>query len=153
MTMPPAPDPIAALVAYLRTRAELTALTGTRIFGGTTMPAAAIATWGQTANEAILITAAGSGFISTGGGAYSLTPISNQRIDIRCYGETDALAAALTLQLTPILKRLTRRKQGSCLLHWCNPENAAIALREPDTSWPFVLTSWTLQASELPVTA
>lgn len=144
MTVAAMPDPVAALVAWLRTQTVLTSLTATRIYG------AELPTAEGMPRKAVVVRASGTGFRGNGVD-YHTVPIVAMRVDIRCYGETPAEAMAVYRALRPVLKSLRRTTQGTCVLHWCNPETGAIAEREPDTLWPFVHSSWALQASEIAV--
>lgn len=135
-------DPLAALVAYLASDSEVSALVGTRVFGQELPPGEAQ----QMPRPCVVVQAAG------GFGERSDVPVQTLRVDARCYGRTLHEAMAVHLAVYGALKkRLRRSQQGDALLHSAIMEGGPRPLRDPDADWPFVLSSWQLIAADEPL--
>lgn len=137
------PDPVAALVAFLRADTGIAALVGTRVFGGELdeaetklMPRAAIV-------------------VDTGGGTQSIgsayQEYGDARYDLRCYAKLPHSADALYRVAHRALKQMTRQKRAGVLLHWARPAGGPISLRDGDTDWPYVFASYQVLAAEVSV--
>lgn len=135
------PDPLAALIAYLKADADVTAAVGTRVFGGELPP-------GETKSmprKAIVIRP--SGGPQTFGGGYQ--QYGELRLDFFAYGETPLEAFNVWRALHPALKQMRRNRQSTTLLHWAQPSGSPIALRDPDTDWSYNFSSWVVLAAEV----
>jgi hypothetical protein len=139
------PDPVVALIAYLRSNAALTVLIGTRVFGAE-LPENQVAFMPQ---RSVVLRRAGGGLLMGEG----YMRLGDFRLDVTCYGETPYQASQVNLALYEALKQMRRNVQGSALLHWANPSGGGIALRDPDAEWPLVFSSWQVLASEQEVPA
>lgn len=134
------PDPIGALVAFLKADADVAGEVGTRVFGGE-LPR------GETASmprKAIVLTPSGGGFIGSGYQEYG-----DIRVDLHCYGETPKEANDVWRAVHPALKQLRRALQGPCLLHWARPAGGPLTLRDPDADWPFTLATYQILVAEV----
>lgn len=137
------PDHIEALVTYLKLDADVTSVATARIFGGELpegetpfMPRSAV----------VLLHAGGLGAIGSGVQRYG-----DVRVDVRTYGATPKLASDVWRAVHPALKNLLREVHAETLLHWAKPSGGPISLRDPDTHWPYVLSSWQVLRSEVVV--
>lgn len=135
-----APDPIAALVAFLKADADVAALAGTRVFAGelprtenTAMP-----------RQAVVLGPAGGGAL---GGGYQR--YGDGRVDAYCYGATPRESWVLYLAVHVALKQLRREVHSGVLLHWARPSAGGATGRDPETDWPLTLSSWQVLASEV----
>lgn len=136
------PDPIAGLVAYLKADAGVAATVGTAVYG-TRLPAGVAS--GTTPPSAVVVAAAGG--LGEGGDA----PLMRPRVDVRCYGTTAAGAMAAWAAAFAALRALKRRSHASALLHAAVQEGGPLSLFDPDTDWPFVVSSWLVLVGEEPV--
>ena len=116
------------VVAYLKTGASVTALSGTRIFGGE-LPAAEAEFMPR---HAIVVRASGGASLT----GESLLDHDTQRLDVFAFGPTPREAKRLMGRASRHLRKLTRSVHAGCLLHWANPASGSIAGREPVTEWP-----------------
>jgi hypothetical protein len=137
------PDHIEALVAFLKLDADVASVAASRVFGAelpesetSFMPRSAV----------VLLPAGGLTAIGDGVQRYG-----DVRVDVRAYGTTPKLANDVWRAVHPALKDLLREVHAETLLHWAKPSGGPISLRDPDTHWPFVLSSWQVFRSEVAV--
>ena len=137
-------DPLDAVIALLKADTELDNLTSGRIFAAEldgklskVMPTAAIV-------------------VSDGGGTGSygnaFQRYGDSRYDLRCYGGSPKTAKLVYRTAYPLLKQLEREVHNGCLLHWAKKSGGPMSLRDPDTKWPFIFSSWQILAAETPIT-
>jgi hypothetical protein len=136
-----AADPAAALVAFLKADADVTARVGSRVFAGE-LPAEEN---DHMPRQAIVVNPAGGGLIGRGYQDYG-----DKRFDIDCYGETKRQSHDLYLEVFPALKQLRREVHAGVLLHWARASSDGRAMRDPRTDWPVTISSWQVLASEVP---
>lgn len=75
---------------------------------------------------------------------------TQQRVDVRCYGQTPKLAAQLGLAVHDVLKRMHGVRMDGMLIHHAVAEAGLMALREPKPmDWPFVLQPWIVTYNEV----
>lgn len=132
------PDPGEALRLYLLADAAVAALVDGRVYVGRMRRT-------ETDNQprhAVIIRTAG------GPGVRSYMRFHRQRYDVRCYGSSDALAMDLHQAVFDALKSLYRATQGSTVLADALAENVGLSLVEPETDWPFVLSTWSVGVHE-----
>lgn len=132
------PDPIDALVAFLRADPDVSGLIAARVFN-TEVEAASMPR-----KCAVVGYSGGPGAI---GRAYQR--YGDVRIDVRCYGETPKAARDVWRRVQPALKDLRRAVHLQCLLHWARQGGGPTSLRDPDTDWPFVWSSWQVLVAEV----
>jgi hypothetical protein len=131
------PDLLGAIIARLRASSDITALTGMRI-------SAALGTAWAMPTHAIVLAIAG------GPPLPGATPRKRTRIDVRCYGSTPFEAMRLWRQFDavwcPGQEHVVQFRQTIagqvCGVGSVDPEGGPTALIEPDTEWPFVLSSY-----------
>lgn len=133
-------DPLAALIRFLKTDTDTTAMT-TRIFGGE-LPDSEVA--GMPAACVVLRTTGGSLLPI----ANSYVPVNDVRIDAYAYGATPLQSFRLYRCLAGALKQMTSNTQGRTLLYWARPAGGPISLREQATEWPVTLSTWQVMFSE-----
>lgn len=80
----------------------------------------------------------------TGGGALTqaFMPSGDQRLDVRCYGSDAADAIDLERQVTSLMHYLRDVDTPYGRIMWCRLSGGASDQVEPQTSWPFTMTSW-----------
>lgn len=139
------PDPVTAIVAFLRADAEVSALVGTRVFGGELPDAESV----SMPRKAAVVSAIGS---PAGVGTRSLVEAGTVRMDVRSYGETPYEAIRVHWAVYEALKHMSRTVQDGTLLHDAVIEGGPLSLRDPDTDWPFALGSYRVLAAEVAVT-
>lgn len=135
-------DPIAALIALLKDDADVTTEVGTRVFGGELPPEETE----SMPRSAIVVKPAGGGFL---GSAYQQW--GDTRADVVFYGSTPKDAWDVYRAAHPVLKQLGRSHWAGCLLHWAKLSGGPVSMRDADTDWPVVFTSWQVLASEVAV--
>jgi hypothetical protein len=74
--------------------------------------------------------------------------ISENRIDVVCYGETDWDAAVMERPVSEALKQLARQVYNSTLLHGCTVASGPYQARDPETFWPCMRRQIILRADE-----
>lgn len=134
------PDIIAAVLAQLRASTEITALTSTRITSRLQPSWANMPTYG------VIVRPAG------GPPGKEQLNLMVTRIDVFCYGETEAKAAELWRQLDAVLcpgqERLSRFTQTiggvKCRVGNVSRESMPISGVEPQTKWPRTTASYLL---------
>lgn len=152
-------DDLAALVAYLRTDAQIIALCGTRVFADE-LPSEEAALMPR---AAIVVNDAGLG---SGGGALGMLnasniPVNQTTKDLRCYGATFeearkvwGVAAGALKELGQVGGRrvITLADPGSTrvMLYSATP-GAPATTREPEVDWPLTFGTFNLMAAENPV--
>lgn len=139
------PDPIEALVAYLRADPQVAALTAGRVYGAE-LPLQEAALMPR---KALVVTAAGGGAV--GPGARSYLAVGTVRMDVRCYGETQYEAMRVFRAVHGALKGLRRHPQGPMLLHAAYEEAGPLQTREPEVGWPLVLSVWEVLVAEMAI--
>ena len=133
------PDLIDAVVTRLRTFAEITNLTSTRI------TARQQPSWSGMPTYAVLVRPVG------GPPGKPQINLMVSRLDIHCYGATEAQAAALWRQLDAVFcpgqELTTKFTQDSCHVGVVVREGGPTSGIEPGTDWPRAtatyLVSWT----------
>jgi len=131
-------NPLAALAGYLRAIPELQAACGARVF--------AQALPGQEAPQmprtAVVLRSSG------GPGTPRNLPLLYVRLDAVSYGRTYLEADNLGWVVHAALNGLDRVETGGTLLHALVSAGGPISVRDPDTEWPQVVSTWTLMAAE-----
>jgi hypothetical protein len=137
------PDPVSAVMAYLAADSDIAALAGARVFGGelpeteaTSMP-----------RGAIVVRESGGGFLGAEWQEYG-----DVRLDVITYGAIVDDASDLARAVRRRLKAMTRNVSETALLHWAKPDGGALPLRDPDTGWPYVVSSWQVLLAEVAAT-
>lgn len=77
--------------------------------------------------------------------------VREHRVDVTCYGETPYEADRLHRAVFGALVQMRRVVQEGAMLHWAMPESTGLQMRDPDTEWPMVVSSWQVFASEMEV--
>src|SRR5690606_24340727 len=97
---------------------------------------------GQSDPPAPAIVLSDAGGLNAIGGAYQ--DYGDARVDVRCYARTPNEARALHRRVHSALKHLRRYSAptAKCFVHWARTAGGALDLRDPDTRWPFVLSTW-----------
>lgn len=129
-------DPVAALVAHLRT--ALAVATGGRVFAGT-LPGSEASSMPR---SGVLLRAAG------GPAAPAHAPLVVMRVDVHAYGATPYAAMMVHWAAYAALRDLSRLTIAGTLIHSCMPETGPFSQRDPDTEWPEVVSSWRVTAAE-----
>lgn len=144
------PDPIAAVVAFLAADADVAALVGTTTIRGTVV--ARVFGEEVPAEEAVNMPRACI-TVSAGGGFHvrSYVQLQTPRLDVKCYGRTLSETGALHQAAYNALKYLNRRAQGVAFLHNAIQVGGPLSLRDDDTDWPFVWSTWEVLASDLAI--
>lgn len=131
-------DPVAALIVMLKADTDVAAEVGTRVYGGE-LPRSRTEPMVATVPKSIVLTPVG------GIGRNDYAPLGAQRIDVRCFGPTPRQAWAVWLDLFDALFYLERSVDNTTMLHSAAMEGGGRSLRDPDASWPFVLSTWVLR--------
>lgn len=137
------PDFIGAVIARLRSITEVTALASTRISGELG------ADWDPMPRHAVVVRRAG-------GTDEQELDHAFPRLDVRCYGATEYEAGRLARIVKPALcptragGNRTGFTQGGCRVLDVAHEAGPISIREPETTWWFILHSFRFRISEIP---
>lgn len=134
-------NPFTALRSFLRADTSVNTITQGRVFAGE-IPDSEVS---KMPRESILLTGAGGGIAPY---SSSYIEISDQRMDMFCYGPTPVVAFNVYQALHGALKQMRRNVQGQTLLHWAILSGGAQTLRQEDTEWPLTLSTWQVLWSE-----
>ncbi len=151
MTLPI--DPLETLLAHLRADAGLTALVGTRIYGGD-RPAGA--TGDQLSSESgASVTAQLSG-----GPTHPTLPLADVFIDVRCWGGVgpDGPLRAVSIwralhAAVNVAHQSVAVSGGNAHLLWALEEQGPTLLRDPDTNEAFVRATIRVATADAALTA
>lgn len=128
------PDVVASVVARLRTFTEITSLTSTRI------TARLQPSWSGMPTYAILVRPAG------GPPGKAQLNLMVSRIDLFCYGATEAQAAALWRQVDAVFcpgqELVTRFTAAGCHVGSVDRESMPVSGIEDGTDWPRTTASY-----------
>jgi len=138
------PDIVAAVVTFLLSQREVTALVGSHVYGAE-LPRDLPASGAGMPVQSIVIQAAPGAF---GALRRSYVRAGHQRIDVRCYGDTPETAMQVYRAVHPVLKQAGQFVQGSTLIYSINQEIGAFTTREPDSRWPVTICSYDVFAAE-----
>jgi hypothetical protein len=139
------PNPITAVVAFLKADAEVTTQVGTKVFGAelpdtetTNMP-----------QKCLVVAPAGG----PGGGLFgnSRMQLNRIRVDIKGYGTTPETSWDVYHSAYDALKQLVQTKQGTVLLEDASVAGGPVQLRDNDLEWPLVMGSFEVVVAEVAV--
>lgn len=133
------PYVVGAIRLYLLADSEVNAITEGRIYGGE-LPRVDVDAMPRTC---IVLRSAG------GPGERGTLPIGDERIDMRCYGLTNAQAFAVYRTAFMPMKYIERLVQGDAFVHSASLEVGPLSLKEPDGDWPFIVCSWLVKYSQV----
>ena len=85
----------------------------------------------------VLVRASGGGVLAAG-----WMPTVDVRVDVRAYGDTDWEAAEIDRQAAVLLHNVRSTDTGHGLIRWCRIEGGPNQIRESDTGWTAVLSTW-----------
>lgn len=132
-------DILEAAILLLKADADLQVLVDTRVFGeelpgeeASSMPRPAV----------VLRHAPGL----AGPRGYVELEVNN--FDVFCYGTTPAQAEEVRRAVYSALKHARRQAVAETLIHSFDQVGTIQSLRDPDTQWPYSLSSWRSLASE-----
>lgn len=136
-------DPITTLRAYLVTQTTVTDVVTTRVFGeelpgdeAQNMP-----------REAIVLATSG-GRVRLG--AASNMDVGNYSIAVRCYHKTLYEARALDRIVYEAMMAINRwAVVGQGGLHYAVQDSGPFVMRDPDTDWPFALSTYNVMTGEV----
>lgn len=133
------PDPVTALVQFLKADADLAARVSTRVFGAElprnqtdAMPRAAV-----------VVQPAGGGLMGL-----EYQSWGDVRMDVDCYGSTPFESWTTYLMAYRALKMMEAQVVAGVLLKWAKPSAKGNTARDPDTDWPVTLSSWQVLVGE-----
>lgn len=135
--------PVPAIVAALLDETTITELTGQWVYSpevpegkGQDMP-----------RHCVVVQGAGGG--SLGPGARSRLPWRVVRLNVKSYGPTPAKADDLDARVYAYMTAFHRvvDVENETILHDAVVSGGPLPLRDPDTSWPYVLSVYDLSAS------
>jgi hypothetical protein len=136
-------DPIGALRDWYLDDADIVALVGADVFGGSLD--GDILDRGP---KRALVIAPSGGPSMTGG---SNAEFDTARLDLIAYGATPQEADALIRTAAPRLWSIERVVVGNTLIHWVNRAGGAGNARKSDTQWPQAFRSFQILYSLRPV--
>ena len=132
----------AAVVEVLRADASITALAGSRVYGGE-LPNGEVQSMPR---PAIVLRATGGG--SLGPGARSYSPWRVNRLDIFCYGGTPYEGAELHDAVYSAMTQLWQTVAAGTVLKNASVSGGPIQTRDPDTDWPYTLGIYDVSATD-----
>lgn len=135
-----APNYLTGLSAFLKANTAVAALVSTRIW----FPEIPEDQEEAMPQKAILLQPAG--------GAYAADYIllGEPKVDVRCYAQKLDDCMLIYLAVHDALKAMQRTASyGKLIMHNCTQDGGPLFLREPELNWPFMLSTWTLKASEI----
>lgn len=138
------PNPIVALVTFLKADSPLAAIVGTDIYGAE-LPNSVTESMPK---SVVVISPVGS---PPGPGANSNLSFMSLRLDLKCYGATPLTAWDAYLAVRAAMKGLEGSVKDTVLLYDASIEAGPIQLRDADLEWPLVLGTFNLRVSETAV--
>ena len=140
------PDPLVALVAFLKADGPVSSLAADRVFGDEIpQDQVDVVSDGQTIQQTVVIRRSGS---AGSVGDNSRIRFSKPRVDVFSYGETPYQAGVLDLAVFDALKQMVPNTQGVCRLYDASLLTGPITSREQDTQWPLVFRSYAVATAE-----
>lgn len=133
---------MAAIRAFLLANATVADLVGQRVYGNE-IPDVEAALMPR---KLILVLSAGGAYLSQANRSYM--QVDARMKDVNCYGETPYEARKLWDAVNEALKGMRRHLRGDCLLYSAVKIGGPTSLREPDSKWPFTLSSYQVLAAE-----
>ena len=127
-------DIIGALVTFLKTSSDVTALVGDRVFG-IELPGAEAASMPR---KTVVLSP--SGGVSLAAGSYMNH--DTQRIDAFSYGETLFEADRLRRAVYDAFRVRRRGVTGTTLIHWIESAGGWVSQRDADVDWPRAFQSF-----------
>lgn len=140
------PNPLEALVVFLKADAAVAALVDTRVYGAELPPSEATAQ----PRKCVVVTASGGG--GAGPGDRSYMRVARIRFDVKAYAETPYAAWEVHLATLDALKHMERSVNNATLLHNATISGGPNQLRDPDLDWPLVFSVYELTVAEVAVT-
>lgn len=134
-------DYVAGLVALLRASEPLQLLVEDRIYG-MELPRDT-STTSEMPRAALVVNPSG------GLGIASYAQITRPRIDLRAYGSTPGTALKALLAAHDVLKYAKNSIAAGVKFYGVTLLSAPVNLREPDTEWPLVVSSWEMLVNEV----
>jgi len=134
------PDPIAALIAYLKADPDTFALVTDRVFGAE-LPEAESALMPR---KCLVIQSAG------GFGNRNYRKEYNLRIDLRCYGESASEAMKVHLAAHQALQALGKSAHAAfenCLIYSASKDTGPFFNRENTVFWPYIYSVWSVMTN------
>ena len=138
-----------ALRAYLLDDTGISGLVGTRVYGppgnSPNDPLRKeMASWGITPRKTIMLVASGG----AGGGRGARTRMRwvENRIDVRCYGETPYQADVLHNKVYPAMIDLEGYTSDDTRLVTAEVSGGPLPARDGDADWPFTLSVYIINA-------
>jgi hypothetical protein len=146
------PNPLNGIVAFLRADEAVADRVGTRIYGPDGLPRSS----NSSAPTQSLIVVSGAGGLGAFGRGYQ--DYGDIRIDVACYGKTQAESYEVFLDVRNALKHANREVVGESadeqiLIHWARIAADGTTGRDPLTGWPMTLSSWQVLVSEVGIPA
>jgi hypothetical protein len=133
------PDELAAVLVHLRASSDITALASTRITSRL-QPS-----WSGMPTYAVIVRRAG------GPPGKRQINVMRTRLDVSCYGATEAMSVALWRQLDAVLcpgqERRVSFTESSCRVYSVDPEGMPNSDLEPGTDWPRTIASYVVSWS------
>lgn len=136
-------DLLSALLAILKRDDDLIALIGTRAYGEELPEFEASAQ-----PRAMLFVRRQPGPTAIGG----YVDLERPGFELACFGETPAQAAEVHREASRVLKNIRREVSEEVLVHSAQLVGSPQALREGQSQWPYVVSSWEVLASETQAT-
>ena len=136
MTLPV--DPLATLIAFLKTNGDLTALVGTSIYGGDRPQ--------QASGSALTLQL-------SGGGPHPDLAVSDVLVDMHCWGGVgpDGPHRASSIwRATHAALNVAHRSVAGAHLLWAVEERGPTSLRDPDSDEAFVRTTIRIATADDP---
>jgi len=82
--------------------------------------------------------------LAGGEGRHDYSDYSVKRIDVFSYGETPFEANKLYRTVFSVMKHVKRENSSSVLVHRCSLESGGVFMRDPDTDWSLILSTWSV---------
>ena len=139
----PQPNPIIAIIDFLQADTTVGSVMATRVFGAELPPGEV----SSMPRECAVIKASGGP-----GSDMNYMKTNRNRYELRAYGRTPLLAWDAHLAVHDALKQMVPNVINSTKLNNAIQVQGPMQLRDPDTNWPFVLSSYSISASEVTVT-
>lgn len=138
-----AQDVLKAAISLLKADAAVAALVSARVFGEE-LPTSEASSMPRKA----VVVRRGAGTAGLGG----YLEVERAPLDVFCWGETPLESEKVRQAVHEALKQARRQVRDGVLLHGFEPNGGPAALRDPDTQWPYTLSTWSFLASEAAAT-
>lgn len=125
---------VSAIILYLKSLPEIDEWTDGRIWGSRLPDGEA----SSMPRACIIVRPVGGGALGTAG----TMPTTDESLDVRTYAQSEFEAHQLAVAVSAHLHQASHVGTNAGRIIWCRRASSPLQAVEPDTEWPFTLTTW-----------